>query len=610
MCGITGIVRFGARRVERPEIERLTATLNHRGPDGSGIFISEDGHVALGHTRLAILDLTDKAAQPMTDMSGSLTIVFNGEIYNFLELRSALAKRGHAFRSDSDTEVLLAGFKEWREDLFERLNGMWAMLLWDSKKETLIASRDRFGVKPLFVQKLSNEMIFSSETKSFGDFLPRRNFDKRVISNSLSNTYYPLSKNLTIYDNCTSIEPGKIVKIRKNGVTETRTWWKIEDNIPECRADAPERLEEFRELFKDACRIRMRSDVRISTALSGGLDSSVTFAQCAEIVSASVGESNDRQISVAEPHTISLPNTGWDETEHASSVASMYGAKIHRVTPKAHEFLDNLIRNTKHFDNIWYLPDVTHTVYGAMRENGYKISMDGHGADEVFFGYPDMIAAYSDSPNFDTIPSYSEWKNKLISGSRRLTSKFGRTPRQVWTSRLTNQPWVFRNAEPINRYKGRKLERDQEISVNEVCNFRLPTILRNFDQSSMLSGIEIRSPFLDWRVVVYGLSLPIFDKFDENQNKKIIRTAFRSRIPDTVLDRRDKIGINSPLENWILSRPSIFLDMVDDRSFIESDIWNGPVIRDYFHRIVRSGKISRYDICRVWPFLNAHILMN
>ena len=610
MCGIAGIMRFGGRRVEPQEIEKLTATLAHRGPDGSGTFISSGGNVALGHTRLAILDLTDKAAQPMTDVSGTMTIVYNGEIYNFLEIRSELETLGHSFRSESDTEVLLAGFREWKEDIFQKLNGMWAILLWDAENETLVACRDRFGVKPLFIHKNSGEILFASETKSFGNFLTKRKIDKRVLSTILQNVYYASSENLTIYENCTSIEPGMIVRIRRNGDIEKRTWWRIEDNIPEDSHDSSERLVRFQELFEDACRIRMRSDARISTALSGGLDSSVTFAQCAEIVSGSRNESHERQIPVSEPHTISLSNTDWDETSHAESVAHMYGTGIHKIIPDCRKFLDNLVNNTRHFDNIWYLPDITHLVYGAMRSNGFKISIDGHGADEVFFGYPDMIDHYLDGWDCRNPLRRSELTKTLIFHSRRLRSKADRIRSLARKNRTGYQSWIFRNGDPSTFYDRRKLARDQEISINEIFYHRLPTILRNFDQSSMLSGIEIRSPFMDWRVVVHGLSLPFVEKFDGQQNKKIIRTAFESRIPDTVLNRTDKIGINSPLEKWVKSNPEIFLDMVEDRSFIESDIWNGRVIRDYFHNIVRAGTISRYDITRIWPILNAHILMN
>ena len=159
MCGIAGIMRFGGRRVEPQEIEKLTATLAHRGPDGSGTFISSGGNVALGHTRLAILDLTDKAAQPMTDVSGTMTIVYNGEIYNFLEIRSELETLGHSFRSESDTEVLLAGFREWKEDIFQKLNGMWAILLWDAENESGILWEHSTGTRAFSFEATKDEYL-------------------------------------------------------------------------------------------------------------------------------------------------------------------------------------------------------------------------------------------------------------------------------------------------------------------------------------------------------------------------------------------------------------------------------------------------------------------
>jgi len=610
MCGITGIIRFSGPKIERADIENLTSTLHHRGPDGSGTFINNTGNVALGHTRLAIFDLSNHAAQPMTDRHEKFTIVFNGEVYNFIELKEELRLLGHQFSTNGDTEVILTGLLEWGEAFFARMNGMWAILLWDHRQEQLIACRDRFGVKPLYFHNLQNSIIFSSETQSFGQFLPSRSINKKILSTTLRNIYYPESENLTIYSDCFSLEPGTLIRIDKHSNIQKVCWWSIEDHIPENTMNYSARKQRFEELFADACRLRMRSDARISTALSGGLDSSVVFAQCAEIALGIHGKSDSRQSTVSEPHTIGLTGTKWDETNYATAVAKMYETDIHVVQPSVTDFFDHIVENVRHFDNIWYMPDITHLVYRQMRQNGFRISIDGHGADEIFFGYPDMIDDYYG--NSDTGIRHPELYQPsfLTPHLRRLRAKLETSINSLAGRRQRSPIWIFRDADNTTLYSGRQLARDQEISVNEIFHSRLPTILRNFDQSSMLSGIEVRSPFLDWRVVAFGLSLPMNDKFDRTHNKKIIRDSFKNRIPDIVLNRKDKIGIDSPLEYWTRRKPSMFLDMVHDQRFLESDVWNGPVIRDHMCAALDAGTMTRHDASRLWAILNAYMLMS
>lgn len=609
MCGIAGIVRLHGPRIEATEIERLTATLAHRGPDGSGTFINDTGNVALGHTRLAILDLSNHAAQPMTDRHERYTIVFNGEIYNFIELKEELSLLGHQFSTSSDTEVILSGFLEWGEALFSRMNGMWAILIWDHRQKKLTACRDRFGVKPLYFHKFQNSIIFSSETQSFGQFIPNRRINKRVLSTTLRNVYFPESENLTIYENCFSLEPGTLINIDKNFDVVKNVWWSIEDHIADNTMDDAEKLQKFEDLFADSCRLRMRADTKISTALSGGLDSSVVFAQCAEIALKNDRNSGSRQSTVSEPHTIGLPGTQWDETNYASAVARMYQTGIHVVQPDVEDFLDHLIENTRHFDNIWYMPDITHLVYRQMRKNGFKISIDGHGADEIFFGYPGMVDVYFGEVKKGTRRLKSSNSKFIVSKLRKIRSRIENS-RNFLSKRRQRPPiWIFDDGDDFTSYSGPDIGKDKEISINEIYHHRLPTILRNFDQSSMMSGIEVRSPFLDWRIVVFALSLPANDKFDKIHNKKIIRKSFANRIPTSILNRKDKIGIDSPLEYWMRQKPSIFLDMVHDRDFLESDVWNGPVIRDHLCAALKAETMNRHDASRLWTIFNAHMLM-
>ncbi|MDF1722309.1 MAG: asparagine synthase (glutamine-hydrolyzing) [Minwuia sp.] len=611
MCGVVGIISFGGRRIEEEEVANLTATLNHRGPDGSGTFINAAGNVALGHTRLAILDISNDASQPMTDQRENLTISFNGEIYNFLELKNELMSLGHVFTNMSDTEVILCGFIEWKEDLFLKMNGMWSIIIWDEENKTLYSCRDRFGVKPLYYLKMQNRIIFSSETQSFQIISPSRSINRKVLSDTLHNVYHTEGTSSTIYEDCFSLPPGTLMRIDSNGKIEHRKWWSIEDHIDELDVGRiTDHVEEFRELFSDACRLRMRSDAHISTALSGGLDSSVVFAQCMEIALNDPMPRSSRQKPVSTPHTISLPGSEWDETRYAIAIADMYGTGIHKIEPNMAEFFENLVAKTKHFDNIRYLPDITHQAYERMRSNGFKISIDGHGADEIFFGYPDMIDTYNSKIDLRGFTQPPSFRDSLKTRLRQMRAKADLKSSFFLRRNANSRPWIYRAPTWPRCYSGRPLNRDQEISINEIYHYRLPTILRNFDQGSMLHGIEIRSPFLDWRLVTKGISLASGEKFDSHNNKKIVRQAFEGRIPDCILNRKDKIGINSPLETWMLESPSMFLDILHDRKFLESDIWDGRVIRDYFCDIISKKVVDRHTASRIWPIINAHILMN
>jgi asparagine synthase (glutamine-hydrolysing) len=277
MCGIAGIWQLDGQRVERTTIERFISALAHRGPDGEGVLKEDEGRLALAHRRLAILDLSAAGDQPMRSPSGRYDITYNGEIYNFLELRAELEQHGFRFRSDSDTEVILAAFERWGPDCLPRFNDMWSFAIWDRLWRSLFLARDRFGVKPLYVLIGARRFAFASELKAF---LHLDGFDPVAETQALQARLAGNFSDHVLLRGVESVPPGHYLEVTTKG-TRRRRWWNTLDHLVSVPQDLATQAEEFRELLFDACRLRVRSDVPVATSLSGGLDSSSVLCSLA-----------------------------------------------------------------------------------------------------------------------------------------------------------------------------------------------------------------------------------------------------------------------------------------------------------------------------------------
>ncbi|MEM3432910.1 MAG: asparagine synthase (glutamine-hydrolyzing) [Candidatus Methanomethyliaceae archaeon] len=282
MCGICGIWNLNGRPATADEIRAMADMLAHRGPDAEGYYL--DGPLALGHRRLAILDLTPTGNQPMGYANGRNWITYNGEIYNFLELRAELEQKGYAFRSGSDTEVILAAYAAWGPECVLRFNGMWAFAIWDSLERRLFLARDRFGIKPLYYLHESDRFAFASEMKAFlrlAGFTPRANL--RVLKAELLDVHSQEWGEDCLLIGIRRLPPGCYLQVGADGQIRTHKWWCTRDHLPDVPARFDDHVEHFRLLFEDACRLRLRSDVPIATCLSGGIDSSSVVCTLAEV---------------------------------------------------------------------------------------------------------------------------------------------------------------------------------------------------------------------------------------------------------------------------------------------------------------------------------------
>lgn len=401
MCGIAGIIGQAGYRVDTDALGQLTASLMHRGPDGHGTWTSACNRVGLGHTRLSILDLSQAAAQPMLSLDQRYCIVFNGEIYNFLEIADQLRADGVVFRSRSDTEVLLEGFRRWRHQLWDKLNGMWAVAIYDTVSGETLLCRDRFGVKPLyFLHRRNQPLIFASEASAIDQLLggtlsPDRDY--------LKNLGHRDTADRSCFEAVTSLNAGEFLTVAPDGTLTRQTWYTV--RTVDCPQTLPQQAERFRELLIDACRLRLRSDVPVATCLSGGLDSGSIVAVLHRYVSAEPQFSgfNHRSFNAA------FPGTQQDESSAAGRLAAECGVLLdsHPVNCPSPAQLEQALLSCDGplpclaFYPIWDL-------YRHIRQQGVVVTLDGMGPDEYLGGYYIGHAALQGAWETGSLPWFSD----------------------------------------------------------------------------------------------------------------------------------------------------------------------------------------------------------
>lgn len=564
MCGILG----ASRSIDDVKFKMALDSLSHRGPDDFGIW-SDPGYIILGHRRLSILDLTKSGHQPMVGSSGRYVLVFNGEIFNFVEIKNDLKKRGHIFKGDSDTEVILAAYLEWGAECQQRFNGMWAFAVWDTLEKSLFISRDRFGIKPLYYAFTQDYgFTFSSEQKSLCYFLRDVNPSKNINEHLLFLFDYEHTEDCVI-DGIKRLPPG-YCGLYKDGRFNVRRWWNTLDNLLEPPIRYKDQVDAWREIFLDSVRIQMRADVPIGCALSGGLDSSATFSSMAHIALKSdqsyLGAKNWQHGFCSH-----YPNSSLDEFGWAKLVGESLGLPIESVEINPTQCKWSIKEALYQVEDPYLtLPIPMLMTYGAIAKAGIKVSIDGHGADELFSGYKkiqnyvplDDLIRYVEVMAIDRstktgkyAPSYSNlgkiWMRELCIRAIKDNSE---KARKVVKALLGRADWDFINY---------KLSFDDQLHpvYGNFDNFTkqlyelyhvsvLPTLLRNYDRYSMASGVEIRMPFTDWRLVAFTFSLPWTSKVGAGFTKRIMRDALKGIMPEKIRMRRDKIGWNAPLHEW------------------------------------------------------------
>jgi len=393
MCGIAGIWNLNGSSLEMNSLRKFTDSISHRGPDGSGYELLNDSMLGFGHRRLSILDLSEAGKQPMFNENRDLVISFNGEIYNFIEIRKELIASGEKFSTETDTEVILTAYKKWGKDCLNKFNGMFAIAIWDVNKKELLLIRDRFGVKPLYYLFIPNVIFaFASETIAFKNLSGfNREVNQKILDIALAEPDIIEGSDKTIFKNIYQLLPGNFLTLKEKDLPSVKQWWNTKDNLVKVASSYEKQVEEFRNLFEDACKLRMRSDVTIASALSGGLDSSSVYCTLHKLNNSK--ENIERLPSDWQRAFVAtFPNTKVDEKRYAEQVVKHVNGKATYIVPDYKNLVSDILSATKLFDGIIQTPITSISdVYKSMRQNGVRVSLDGHAVDEMMYGYNSYV---------------------------------------------------------------------------------------------------------------------------------------------------------------------------------------------------------------------------
>lgn len=611
MCGICGIVSLG-RPPEVDSVRAMAASLAHRGPDGERIHAEED--VALGFRRLAILDLSEAGMQPFASDDGRLRLLHNGEIYNYVELRAELEGHGHRFRTGTDTEVLLASYREWGEACVERLNGMWAFAVWDSERRSLFASRDRFGVKPFYYREDGSRLVFASELKAFRAAREPLIANGPVVRDYLERGQLDVGDE-TFFAGIRRLPPGHTLRFDRDGL-RVRPYWRLAPGEPP--ADP---VEAVRELFLDSVRIQLRSDVRIGTCLSGGIDSSAIACSVHHLLRD--GGAAARQVG---PHqqtfTAYFPERGYDERPFAEAIVDRIGAEPHWVTFSPEEAVERIPLVVEAQEEPFGSTSIVAQwhVMRAAREAGVVVTLDGQGADELFAGYHGYAGyRFADLLARGRLPSLAgelRGFHRLHGwGARRAATELARpflpqsAKRELRGRLLGGSGLVHADL----RGPARSLERgaspfpDRLRRQLELVHGRLglPELLRYADRNSMAHSIESRVPFLDHRLVELVFSLDGGELIRSGWTKSVLRRALSDLLPPVVRDRVDKLGFVTPEKGWLRGPlGELASDLFASRVFAERGLVDPAGARERLERH-RAGTVNAG--WELWRALNVEL---
>jgi asparagine synthase (glutamine-hydrolysing) len=581
-------------------------SLSHRGPDRQAVHV--EPHIALASARLSIVDLTEAADQPLHDVSGDLTIVFNGEIYNFKELRADLESRGHRFRSHSDTEVILAAYREWGTDCQRHFNGMWAFAIWDQRNLSLYLSRDRFGVKPLFIAELDGDFLFASEIKAL--------LAAGVPAKLASEAFNSYCGGESMFDGIEPLPAGCSLELQ-GSKTVRRRWWDTAANLVGPPKRYAERVEAFRELLCDSVRLRLRADVAPIVTLSGGLDSSSIYAMCRKLSQEGLALSatDETPIDVAAA-MVSFAGSPIDESAFATRVAGHFGRSVRSYAVNPDDFRRLVESATWHQEAlVWNVSVLVYQdFYSQLAATGSRVVLEGNGADELLAGYA-QFAQDAMEKRLRSFRLLSAWSAaRAVSRTRNpLLGHAARSPLQKLAGAAVRS-LIPRKKKRQKTQAHSLIDRDLltrfveppafAANVPELTPLKralyggfhdrlLPTVLRVNDRATMASGVESRAPFLDHRLVSFVFSLPDDDILGAGWTKKILRDAMDPYLPREIVWRENKFGFLAPQPEWF-RRPAVLAAFQE--AAIDGTVARAPGIdQRLFAQTVARGKLNGFS---------------
>lgn len=611
MCGICGIITFDKAPVSKQQLKLMTNALAHRGPDGEGFWLSNIANIGFGHRRLSIIDLSQSGNQPMQYADGRFTITFNGEIYNYIELKSKLIQHGYQFKSDSDTEVLLALYHQKGAQCLNDLEGMFAFAIWDEEKQILFCARDRFGEKPLYIFKDDKQLVFASEIKALFAIGVKRQINQNKLFNfiSLKHTYEPYNRSSTFYNGIEKLEAAHYIIINSSGNTTKVKYWDIDVNN---QSDIPfeDACKTFRQLFNDSLLRRLRSDVPIGSSLSGGLDSSLIVCLIDSINNGHLQQST---------FSARFKNFEKDEGYFMQQVIEKTNVDPHFVFPDEDTFLDSFERMTYHMEEPFGTASVMaqYAVMELAKKNQVTVLLDGQGADESLAGYNYMYyyffldqARHNRSNLKAELKAYHKLFNtefvtgKLFNLYACAPTLYNKSIRYKQKREAAANDFIHKDFEKT--YGKIHFEYNQGIANSfnhnlyySISSGQLEELLMYADRNSMAHSLEVRLPFLDHNLVEFVFSLPPHFKIQKAWTKYIMRKSFEDILPPSICWRKDKIGYITPDFMW-LQNPKIQDKIQSDISIlVDNKIVNAPLV-DAVKTTNAKFKADTTDIFRCW----------
>ena len=614
MCGIAGIIAADKNEIDLQRLKKMTDIIAHRGPDGDGHWISRNANVGLGHRRLSIIDLSHEADQPMHFLE-RYHLVFNGEIYNYLELKETLVKHGYVFTTASDTEVLLALYDRDKEKCLQLLDGMFSFVIYDELKNEIFAARDRFGEKPFFYHHVTGKyFMFGSEMKCLWEAGVEKKVNNRMLYNYLTNNSLnnPNDLSETFYENCTGLPHSHYLKLSVDDcVLSVKQYYDIEWRNVNHSITSEQAKEKFHELFYTSVQRRLRSDVTVGSSLSGGLDSSLVVAVI-DSLKTGTGQQQDTFSAV-------FPGFKKDERKYIDHVIAATNVNPHFVQPADEGLISSINKLNWHQEEPYGSASiyVQYCVMQLAKENNVTVLLDGQGADEVLAGYHAYYPVYfkelkKNNPKLykQELKAYADKyanseinKNHNSSFTNRIKYAAGNTLPSVrkWYHQITDPSAGMLNPDFINAYKVNYEPQHQFSSLNErlyYSSFKqgLQELLRYADRNSMAHSREVRLPFLYHELVQFLFSLPAHMKINDGWTKWIMRYAFETELPAEICWRKDKIGYEPPQKSW-MENESIKNKIAEAKQKLnERDILS----KQSDSKIIKSAKSIENNNWRLW----------
>jgi asparagine synthase (glutamine-hydrolysing) len=614
MCGIAGVLNLSSAEIPNlsGRIGAMNHLLEHRGPDGEGAWQHARRHVGFAHRRLSIIDLST-GDQPMTDAAGNW-ITYNGEIYNYIELRDELGAEN--FQTTSDTEVILHSYRRWGADCVNHLRGMFSFAIWDEAQQQLFAARDRFGIKPFYYTKIGDTFYFASEVKALLPFVTRIETDLEGFKDYLAFQFCLAGK--TLFKNISELLPGHTLSI-KNGSIDVRRYWEVYYELD--FDHTPKYFEEkLQALLPESVNLHLRADVPVGTYLSGGLDSS-------SVASLASMQSNGNFAGFTGKFSFSQD---YDESVYARALAEWRGFSLYEIDITAADFIENIRKVIYHLDYPVAGPgSFPQYMVSQLAARHRKVVLGGQGGDEIFGGYTRYLIAYFEQcikaaidgtinngnfivtyesiiPNLTALHNYKPmlqefWREGLFEDmDKRYFRLINRAPllRDEIHWNLLGDYSPFETFQTI--FNGQNVGRESYFDRMTHFDFKtlLPALLQVEDRVSMAHGLESRVPFLDHPLVEFAATMPADIKFKDGTMKQVLKNAMRPVLPDVIVDRKDKMGFPTPLTEWLKGEAHDFVQDVFSSPHAQNrELVNNKLVLDGLAREPKFGRKAWGLLC-------------